>query len=250
MKKTTIIIVIIFLYLQSFSQKHSRDSSTNIVSISATYGYFMPGGDLKTRFGNNSTVGAAFLYKTSNNWLYGLDWNFIFGDKVKEDSIFKKISTSQGFIIDGNGYPAIVNLNERGFLTSVKFGKLFPINSFNPNSGIVILGSVGLMQHKIKIENTDGAAHQINGDYKKGYDRLTNGLSVSEYVGYMFYGKKNLLNFYAGFEFTQAWTQNRRSFNFDTQSKDQTKRLDLMYGVKIGWMIPIYSRKPDKYYFN
>jgi len=251
MKKIILLFLIFFLYFQGFSQKFSReDTCTNIFSISATYGYFIPRGDLKNRFGNNSTIGPTLLYKTKNNWLIGLDWNYIFGNDVREDSIFKNISSSSGSIIDGNGYPAVVSIFERGFLTSVKFGKSIALNKSNPNSGIVFLASVGLLQHKIRIENADGAAHQINGDYKKGYDRLTNGLSVSEYIGYMFYGKNNLLNFYSGFEFTQAWTQNRRSYNFDTQSKDVTKRLDLLIGAKIGWMIPIYNRKPQKYYYN
>jgi len=250
MKKIIPLVIAIFFTLQSFSQKFSRDTCTNIFSISATYGYFKPGGDLKKRFGDNSTIGAALLYKTSKNWLFGLDWNYIFGNKIKEDTILNNISTKEGFVIDGNGYPAMINLFERGFLTSVKFGKLIPLNNNNPNSGIVLLGSIGLLQHKIRIENSDNAAVQIRGDYKKGYDRLTNGLSVSEYLGYMFYGKRNLTNFYIGFEFTQAWTQNRRSFNFDTQSRDTSKRLDLLFGAKIGWMIPFYSRKPQKYYYN
>jgi hypothetical protein len=250
MKKIFLSAISLLFFFQTFCQKYNRDTLTNIFAISADYGYFFPGGDLKDRFGNNSTIGPALFYKTSKNWIYGLDWNYIFGDKINEDSIFKNISTSQGFIIDGNGYPAAVNLYERGFLTSVKFGRLFPLGKTNPNSGIVLIGSLGLLQHKIRIYNIDGAAHQISEEYKKGYDRLSNGLSISEYISYMFFGKKNLLNLYAGFEFTQAFTQNRRSFNFDTHSKDVSKRLDLLFGAKIGWMIPIYSRKPQNYYFN
>jgi len=251
MKKITLLLFTFFQIIQCFSQNNDdRDSSSNIFSISATYGYFLPGGDLKNRFGNNSTIGPAITYKTKSNWVYGLDWNLIFGNKINEDSIFKSIATSSGEIIDGNGYPAYINLYERGFVSSVKFGKLIPLNSYNPNSGLILLASVGFLQHKIRIDNPDNAAYQIKGDYKKGYDQLTNGLSISEYIGYMFYGKNNLINFYSGFEFTQAWTQNRRSYNFNTQSKDVSKRLDLMIGAKIGWMIPIYNRKPSKYYYH
>ncbi len=250
MKKTILLIFTLLFCFKSFSQKITRDSATSIFSISATYGFFAPGGDLKDRFGNNSTIGAAVLFKTKTNWLMGLDWNYIFGNEIKENNILDSISTHDGFVIDGNGYPAVISLYERGFLTSVKFGKLFPLSPKNVNSGIVFLGSIGLLQHKIRIYNSDGAAHQVNKEYVKGYDRLTNGLSVSEYLGYMFYGERNLVNFYAGFEFTQAWTQNRRTFNFDTHSSDNSKRLDMLYGIKIGWMIPINSRKPQNYYFN
>jgi hypothetical protein len=48
------------------------------------------------------------------------------------------------------------------------------------------------------------------------------------------------LNFLAGFEFYQGFTQGRRSFNFDTRSRESEKRLDLLFGVRLGWTLPFY----------
>ena len=119
----------------------------------------------------------------------------------------------------------------------------------NNNSGLFISGSLGLLQHKIRIENDGNRAPQILNDFKKGYDKLTNGLAVSEFIGYMYIGESQILNFYAGFEFYQAWTQSRRDFDFGTMQVDTQKRLDMLHSFKIGWVIPLYKRLPDKYYY-
>ena len=232
------------------AQVNIKDSviSTSLISIS--YSYQFPGGDLSKRFLSNNAIGGSYFYKTKNNWIIGADGFFMFRDTIKETGIFNSISTKDGNIIDGNGIYAEVHLYERGFYAGIKGGKLFPVFGPNKNSGIVILCGLGLLQHKIRIENPNNTASQIKGDYKKGYDRLTNGLALSEFIGYMFLGNSRLVSFYAGFEFTQALTQNRRSYNFDMMRPDKTKRSDLLSGFKIGWILPLYKRSPEKYYYN
>jgi hypothetical protein len=43
-----------------------------------------------------------------------------------------------------------------------------------------------------------------------------------------------------GLELTQAFTQSRRSYNFDTRSTDTESRQDFLTGFKIGWTLPLY----------
>ncbi len=74
-------------------------------------------------------------------------------------------------------------------------------------------------------------------------------MTINEFIGYLFLGKTRILNFYAGFEFVQAWTKNRRDVNFDTGEKDDKLRFDILTGFKIGWVIPLYKRTPSDYYF-
>jgi len=57
-------------------------------------------------------------------------------------------------------------------------------------------------------------------------------------------------NLYAGFDFSLAWTMNRRDMNFDTRGKDNRQHFDLFYGFKIGWVIPLYRRAPSGYFIN
>src|SRR3972149_8979589 len=129
-----------------------NDSSVFAPLISASYSYQWPGGDLVKRFGGSSSIGAAFMLKTKSNWIFGIDGNFIFGNNVKENGILDSISTVNGKIIDENGGEAEIDFFERGVLISLKFGRLFSLPASNKNSGVVIIGSVGLLQHKIRID--------------------------------------------------------------------------------------------------
>jgi hypothetical protein len=238
-----VVIFILFMKFLSVSAQVSvKDSCIKIPMFFAHYAFQVPGNDMANRFLDNSNLGAGFLFKTKKNLLFGADINYIFRDAVKENNILQSISTPDGFIIDGNGQPADVSLTERGFYTSLKCGKIFSILNPNPNSGVVAIGSVGFLQHKINISNPNNTAPQIAGDYKKGYDRLTNGIAFSEFIGYMYFSKNRLTSFFAGFEFVQAFTKNRRDINFDTQTKDYSKRTDLLSGFKIGWIIPLYPK--------
>jgi hypothetical protein len=234
----------------TFSQVNIKDSIINTSLTALSYSYQFPAGDISKRFVSNSTIGGAYLYKTKKNWLIGADGFFMFRDTIKETGILDSINNSDGGIIDGNGIYADVRLYERGFYTGIKGGKLFPVWGPNKNSGIIVLIGAGLLQHKIRIENSGNSAPQISGDYRKGYDRLTNGFALSEFVGYMYLGNSRLVSFYAGFELVQAWTKNRRSYNFDLKGPDNTKRFDLLNGFRIGWIIPLYKQTPQKYYYN
>ena len=205
---------------------------------------------MANRFGDDYNVGGTFQWKTKKNWLFGVDGNFFFSDHVKEINILDKISTSQGFVIGADGYYADVFLYERGFNICGKAGKIFPVIGPNPNSGLLTTLGVGLLQHKIRIEDKGNQAPQLSDEYKKGYDRLTNGLSLTEFNGYINFGSRRLVNFMAGIELTQAFTKSRRNFDFDTMMRDDKSRLDLLFGLRVAWIIPLYKRTPHEYYFN
>ena len=226
-----------------------RDSSVNILQVEANYSFCFPSGNLAERFGVNSTVGVGLTYKLKSNWTLGFEMSYIFGSKIKEDTILKNLCVQSGHIINKYGEYGEINLSERGYFAGLKFGKLFPVTNYNDNSGIIVNVGGGFMQHKILIENKDNNTPPVLDEYKKGYDRLTNGISFREFIGYQHLSNNTYLNFYAGFEFYQAFTQCRRIYNFDTMQRDDTKRKDLMYGIRAGWILPLYKRNPEKYYY-
>lgn len=243
---------VLFLLLAStiVANAQIKDSSINILQCEINYSYHAPAGDMAERFGMSSTVGLGVNYKTKSNWTIGAEFNYIFGGTIKDStSILDGIMTESGNIINRYGEYGTVLLTERGFYTGVKAGKLFPVLSPNKNSGIVFNVGAGLLQHHIRIENKDNNTPPVLDDYKKGYDRLTNGLSAREFLGYQYLDNKGLINFYVGFEFYQAWTMCRRDYNFDTMEQDNTKRNDYLIGIRAGWILPIYQKAPNSYYY-
>jgi hypothetical protein len=248
MKKIIFFFLFTLVVKASFAQKSIRDS-ISFPMIGASGQFQLPGGDLEKRFGNNFNAGGFFQLKLKSNWLFGIDGYFLFSDQVKENP-FINLQTDEGYIVASNGLYADYAIYERGFLFSAKAGKVFNFIGQNPNSGLMTTVGAGLLQHKIRIEVKDNNVPQLNGDYKKGYDRLTNGLAITEFIGYLHCGNNRLINFFAGVELTQAFTKSRRDWNFDTMMKDDANRMDLLYGIKVGWFFPIYKHAATSYYIN
>jgi len=251
MKLRVVILSLFMAFSWSMqAQVNANDSVVAAFMPSFSYAYQFPGGDVAKQYGNNSTIGGALMYKTRKNILLSLDVNFIFGSDIKNaDSILRMVLTDNGFIIDGNGVYALYNMYERGYSINFRIGKVLHLLSANPNSGVLLMGGFGYLLHRMKIDVQHQTAPQLEGDYGKGYDRLTSGLALNEFIGYFYMGKSRILNFYAGFEFYQGFTRSRRDYIFDLMGKDNSNHLDLFYGIKIGWMIPVYDRAPDKYYY-
>lgn len=244
-----LVILLFGTKMSLYGQLNPKDSTIQVPMFSLSYAYQFPEGNLKDRFFPNSNIGAEFMLKTKKNWLFGIDGRFLFKDKVKETSILDNLKTSSNFVIDKYGEPGDILLYERGFMFSGKFGKMFSLFQLNPNSGFIALIGMGYMQHKIRIENEDNTVPQISGSYKKGYDRFTNGIALTEFVGYQFLGNTRLLNFFIGVEFIQGYTKNRRSINFDMMRKDDTNRKDYLYGFRFGWTLPLYKKVPNEFYY-
>lgn len=247
------IILSIYLLLVSNSmqgQVSVRDSVFSFSIASITGGYSLPGGDLADRFGGNFSIGGNYFRKHRSNWLFGVQGDFLFGDRVKERDFLYSLSNSQGQIITQNGTYGNILLYERGWRVEARIGKILPVIGPNKNCGLVVMGGVGFLQHKIRIESQGDNIPSLEGNYVKGYDRLSNGLSISEFIGYFNFGNRRRINFFVGLEATQAFTKSRRDFDFDTRMRDDQERNDLLFGIRAGWIIPLYKKIPNAYYFD
>lgn len=233
----------------SFGQRNVRDSTLSFFAIGAEMGIQMPLADLSDRFGYGGITGGGLMYKFKSNLTLEGNVGFFYGNQVKEDSVLAPLKTEQDFIIDRTGNPAEVFLQERGFVISGRVGKIFPIIGPNPNSGLHVALGTGFMQHKIRIEDDLGSVPQLQGDYIKGYDRLSNGWLVSQSIGYQHFSNYRLVNYYIGVEFYEAWTQNRRTVNFDTGMHDNRTRFDVLGTLVFRWYFPTYKRQPKEFYF-
>ena len=156
----------------------------------------------------------------------------------------------RGYIVGTDGLQYDPILWESGFTASVQVGKITNLLSINPNSGVTFMGGIGFLQHNIWIYIDETAVPQLSEEYKKGYDRLTNGLAFNQYIGYYLFSNKYFVNFRAGIEITEGITQNRRSINYDTQMKDDATRIDMMVNFKLSWNLPIFEQPTRKFYSN
>jgi hypothetical protein len=113
----------------------------------------------------------------------------------------------------------------------------------------MLLGGAGVMQHRVKLYDAQQKVAAIKGHLGEGYDRLTIGFSLTQFVGYLFLSEYRLVNFYAGFEFYEGFTKSVRKFNYDTGMPDTAPRLDGLAGFRFGWILPLYKKKPDDFYY-
>ena len=251
--KNSILTLSFFLFgIFSFGQRNVKDSIIGTPWVGVHYGGNWTSGDLADNYGYMSHVGFLAGYKTNKNWFLGFDANFMFGNQVRVTGLFDDLVDSYGNITDINGDIAKVLVYARGFNANFAVGKVFPILSPNKNSGIFVHAGMGYLLHRIRIETQDQVVPQIELDYKKGYDRLTIGPNIHEFVGYSFMSNGGYLNFYGGFYFQQGFTKNRRTIFFDqpTTPVSTDLRLDLQFGFRVGWFIPIYKRQPKAFYYN
>lgn len=190
------------------------------------------------------SIGGGVEYITlPEGWIVNADVQFLFGQRVKED-VLAPLRTPDGAILGDNGTYASVQLRERGLFVGVNGGRLFKFfDNGNRVGGLRLTIGGGFLQHKIRIQDDTNSAAQVAPPYSTGYDRLTNGFSLSQFVGYQMVSRDKTINFFIGFDLMEGFTLNRRGFNFDTRQKDAQKRIDVLYGARVGWSIPIFSNQ-------
>ena len=249
--KTSIFLILLIPFL-SFSQWSKNDSTISRTWMAIEYGANWTQADLADRYGFMNHLGVMTGFKTSKNWFFGLQSSFLFGNNVRMTGLFDHLIDSNGNITDVNGNIAAVVVYPRGFNTNVCFGKIFPVLGSNKNSGVFVHTGVGYLLHRMKIETNEQVIPQIELDYKKGYDRLTTGVNVHQFIGYNFMSNSGGYQFYGGLYAQEGFTKNRRTINFDEPDVPVSTelRLDVQVGFKLGWVIPIYKRQPKDFYFN
>lgn len=230
------------LSFNNFAQDQ-KPSIPKYILAHLSFSFQSPGADLGDRFGWNNSAGLGLELLNRKNFIFGVQVDFMFGTRVKED-VLANLRTSDGKIVGNNAGLSTVKLTQRGWNGQVLFGKLFPFSKKNPRSGIRTTIGGGMLQHKIRIQqDPQSLVPQTIDIYAAGYDRLSNGLSLTEFIGYQKISENRTINFIFGVEFIQGFTQNRRDFNFDTRTEDNTKQFDFIIGGKMSWTIPFEINK-------
>lgn len=245
--KIYIILCLCFsLQLKTLAQS-VKDSSFRILMVGVHFSGQLPKYDLEKRYGPNLSAGASFTWKTKHNLLFSVEGSYFFGNNVRED-VVSSIRNDKGQITDNEGYPADLRLTQRGWNIYCNVGYVISKLGHNPNSGVFFTVGGGWMQHKVNLYDANKKVAAVNGDLKKGYDRLTGGFALTQFVGYKYISNNRIANCYFGFEFYEGFTQSLRGYNYDTGLADTQKRFDMLIGFRFGWILPLYKRTKDFYY--
>ena len=226
-----------------------QDSAYTIPMINVSFAKQWPSVDLANKFGPNNNIGASFIVKSKTNWVYGIKGSFLWGGKIQDQSILNGIKTIDDVVIDDEGRETTIFLGQRGSSGFALGGRFFNILAPNKNSGIVTYIGVGFLQHKISIKFKDEII-SLTDEHKKGYDRYSLGYAFNGYVGYLFLSKNRLLNFFGGFDYTYGKTKSLRKYNYDTNLPDNKVNTDVLYGIRLGWIIRLNKRQADNFYYN
>lgn len=230
-----------------FGVKKESDSHQGWL-IGANGNFDIPGGDIAKSFGLSDRIGPSLTYKTKSNWLFGVKTDFIFGGQVHVDSLMINIKDEYGEEITQSGARVTEPTYERGYMIGLQAGKIVRTSARSKDNGIMFMTTFGFLQYKIRIDNPDGVT-ALDGDYKKGYDRLTNGLFGEESIEYIYFAKNKLLNFHFGPDIMLGFTQDRRSYLYDVMRPDNKQRLDMFFGIRGGWYFCIFKRKSEELVF-
>ena len=233
-----------------YAQQTLRDTIITVVPITLSYAYQLPQGDMALRYGANSNLGMSAGVKFRNNYYLGAEGSFIFGNRINDNSMLNQLITDNGTIVDQDGEPATVLLYQRGYTLMLTAGKVMPIVGPNPNSGILLKIGGGYMRHKLRIETQNNVVPALEGEYVKGYDRLTAGPAGMFFAGYQHFGNNRLINFMFGFELNLGLTRNLRPYNFDTGRTDDGQRVDGLNGFRFGWTLPLHKNADDRIYYR
>lgn len=242
MIRTLIALVLLcpsMLFAQSFGGKEQGFLFTPHVALQ------FPKADLQKRYNNFASIGLSALFKTKKNMLFGLEYDWYFGDGVNEIGTFSEITSDFGQIIDSDGNYSVVRLNIKGNYVTGNIGYLINLPSDEKNSGILVQLGAGIMQHKIDIVSSQLKIPQINGEYEKGYDKLAYGLATKQYVGYQYLTLKNRYHLRAGVEFNQGFTKGRRSWDFNANAPGTNERFDMTVALKLGIVVPVYTKQAE-----
>ncbi len=232
-------------YRTDFKDKKYVDTAATMLWAGVNIGGQLPVGTLHEWFKPNLSVGVDLTLKTKSNWTIDFAANYMFGAKLRDTTFaFLGDLYQNNIIYDGNGFKANgLSLEGRYWFFGLGVGKVIPVDRWK-NSGIWIKHNMGYFGHFIRINDYDHQIPQLDGDYKKGYDHLSAGFAMNQFIGYLYIQKNRVLSFYAGIEFYEIWSKPARNYIFNEGPTDNMKNtFSGLIGLRFGWNIPLYEKK-------
>lgn len=220
------------------------------VLISFGYGPFSTGGDLADRFGGGFSLNAGVDYLPDEaRWEVGWMATYGFGNVVRED-VLSGLRTDAGYLIGNQRAPADVALRQRHLFIGPRFGYTFALGA-NRRAGIKTGTALGYFYSRIRFqEDPVQYLPQIDPARQAGYDRLSGGPALYQFIGYQQLALDRRLNFFIGGEVIVAATRHLRAYDVALAgpSPDDGRR-DLVFGLRLGLILPLYFGTGEEIYY-
>lgn len=210
-------------------------------TISLGYGGHLPMADLEDRFGRALQFSIGGILPVFNKGEVQARFAYGFGNRVKED-VLAGLRNRDGFIFGSDKFPADIQQKYRSTFSAIliarKLGK-------TPLHEVVVGLGPSYLTHKIRVQpDPQQQVPQINGDYRKGYDRLTAGFGITESVSYRYHSPSDAFHLEIAVFSLQHRTQHLRSHDFasvisGTLTPLTRSRTDIISGVEVRWLIPL-----------
>lgn len=237
MAKFFFFIACLFLFVfNANGQSDTNNVKISLLSANLGYGIDFPSGDLSKRFGQSLSFITGAEYLINGKDAIGLDYIFNFGNKVNED-IYAGFRNENGYIIGINGVPSILFLRQRGNYIGLNYSRIFKPS--NKTSGVKLSLGAGYMTHMIRVVDDSRNLILAEEPYLKGFDRFTKGMALKQELVYQHHSKSKAFHFNIGFNIMEGFTSQLRKVNFDTGERISGNRLDITYGLRLTWMIPL-----------
>jgi hypothetical protein len=249
MNRFSISFVAILLGSSQTVSAQSEKPQMSAIIMKTGVGYNYGVSDLGKRFPAFSIFPAEVYYKSAKDFTFGVSYQRFLGNQVRIDSLYGGILGATQMIFDNEGFPAQIRYYMRGFMLQGHAGKLFSMKPEWEHGRIELKLGFGIMQHKIRTKFDQGKLPQLEGEYATGYDRLSNGALFSQSIIFHYLNVETV-SIFAGINFGQALTKNRRSWDYSLMRQDITTRKDFFIGASAGILIPIVlnSSTTTKYY--
>ncbi len=250
--KKTLTVLILFIGITAFGQRPLKAPEGPAWLVMPSISLQYAGGDMAERFGQSYTAGMGIGYKTSDNWNFSLQGQFMFGSNVKNGAhLLDPVLSESGFLFNQTGEYATFTLDQRGAYGTFDVSKtIHDFFAANRNSGFNILLGAGYLAHWVKINNVGDDSPQVLDEYMKGYDELSGGFLLKQSIGYQYMSVNRRVNFRLSFEVMEAFTTNYRAFNYSTGKPVSGNFTDLVYGFRLEWILPIYSQPTSNYFYD
>lgn len=237
-------LIALFTLLSTCASAQGLAGAKNLdrgVLFQVGYGPYQSAGELADRFGNGWAIdGGIYWLPANSNFEFGVRANYGFGQEVKED-VLAGLRTPQGFIIGNNREPADIQLRQRQLFIGPSLGYTFRIGS-NQRKGVSLKTTLGYYAHRIRIQRDPvQGTDALLEEFTPGYDRLTGGPAIYQFVGYQTLSEDRRINAYIGFDMLAGFTRPLRAFDVaEGGPLPDDLRTDLVLGVRAGLIIPIY----------